>query len=88
VEPQDQRHVQSASESLSDDLVAQLPSLNIGEAIILGLMTKIPTLVKIDRFEGKIVGTDLDIVGEWRKTLEKEKQDIDEKREELEHLMG
>lgn len=88
VEPNDQRHVQSASESLSDDLVAQLPSLNIGEAILLGLMTKIPTLVKIDRFEGKIVGTDLDIVGEWKKTLEKEKKDLDEKREELEHLMG
>ncbi|MDR1721574.1 MAG: ATP-binding protein, partial [Methanobrevibacter sp.] len=38
VEPQDQRHVQSASESLSEDLLNQLPSLNIGEAIILGLM--------------------------------------------------
>ena len=32
VEPEDQRHVQSASESLSKDLVDQLPSLNVGEA--------------------------------------------------------
>ena len=54
VEPTDQNHVQRASESLSDDLIAQLPSLNIGEAIILGLMTRIPTLVKIDEFQGKI----------------------------------
>ena len=48
VEPEDQRHVQSASESLSQDLINQLPSLNVGEAIVLGLMTKVPTLVKID----------------------------------------
>ena len=48
VEPEDQRHVQSASESLSQDLVNQLPSLNVGEAIVLGLMAKVPTLVKID----------------------------------------
>jgi DNA helicase HerA-like ATPase len=88
VEPNDQRHVQSASESLSDDLVAQLPSLNIGEAIILGLMTKIPTLVKIDRFKGKIVGTDLDIVGEWRRAHDNEKSEIEEKEDELRDLMG
>ena len=47
VEPEDQRHVQSASESLSKDLVDQLPSLNVGEAIVLGLMSKVPTLVDL-----------------------------------------
>ncbi len=48
VAPEDQKHVQSASESLSGDLVKQLPSLNVGEAILTGLMTNVPTLVKID----------------------------------------
>ena len=47
VEPEDQRHVQSASESLSKDLINQLPSLNVGEAIVLGLMSKVPTLVAV-----------------------------------------
>ena len=74
VEPTDQSHVQRASESLSDDLIAQLPSLNIGEAIVLGLMTRIPTLVKIDEFKGKISGGDLNIVEEWSKTHENQEK--------------
>jgi DNA helicase HerA-like ATPase len=86
VEPQDQRHVQTASESLSDDLVKQLPSLNIGEAIVLGLMSKIPTLVKIDEFAGKLSGGDLDIVAEWNKAIEGEKQSLQEQEDELDEL--
>ncbi|WP_414468926.1 helicase HerA-like domain-containing protein [Methanobacterium sp. ACI-7] len=86
VEPQDQRHVQTASESLSDDLLKQLPSLNIGEAIVLGLMSKIPTLVKIDEFVGKLTGGDLDLVEEWKKCIENEKQLLEEQEEELEEL--
>lgn len=86
VEPQDQRHVQTASESLSDDLLKQLPSLNIGEAIVLGLMSKIPTLVKIDEFAGKLSGGDLDIVAEWNKAIEDENKILQEQENELDEL--
>ena len=48
----------------SKDLINQLPSLNVGEAIVLGLMSKVPTLVKIDEFKGRRTGGDLDIVGD------------------------
>jgi len=88
VEPQDQRHVQTASESLSEDLVKQLPSLNIGEAMVLGLMVKVPTLVKIDEFKGRTVGGDLDIISEWnneKKNLEKR---INEQKKEYNDLGG
>jgi DNA helicase HerA-like ATPase len=88
VEPNDQSHVQRASESLSDDLIAQLPSLNIGEAIVLGLMTKIPTLVKIDEFRGKVSGGDLNIVDEWSKSHQNEKNILKEQRKEYEDLGG
>jgi DNA helicase HerA-like ATPase len=88
VEPTDQSHVQRASENLSDDLIAQLPSLNIGEAIVLGLMTKIPTLVKIDEFKGKIIGGDLNIVEEWSKSHKKEKEILKEQKREYEELGG
>ncbi|MGC9517948.1 MAG: helicase HerA-like domain-containing protein [Methanomicrobiales archaeon] len=88
VEPTDQRHVQMASESLSDDLISQLPSLNIGEAIVLGLMTKIPTLVKIDQFTGKTAGGDLDIVGEWDTTLKKDENDKEKLKKEYMDLGG
>jgi uncharacterized protein len=88
VEPTDQNHVQRASENLSDDLIAQLPSLNIGEAIVLGLMTKIPTLVKIDEFKGKITGGDLNIVEEWSKSAKKEKKTLKQQKQEYEELGG
>ena len=83
VEPEDQRHVQSASESLSQDLINQLPSLNVGEAIVLGLMTKVPTLVKIDKFQGRRHGDDMDIVSHFKDSLEREEKEIAEQIDEL-----
>ena len=76
VEPEDQRHVQSASESLSQDLINQLPSLNVGEAIVLGLMTRVPTLVKIDKFKGRRHGDDMDIVSHFIRSIEKEEEEL------------
>ncbi len=86
VEPEDQRHVQSASESLSQDLINQLPSLNVGEAIVLGLMTKVPTLVKIDKFQGRLHGDDMDIVSHFADSLENEAEEIDELEKKLEDM--
>lgn len=76
VEPKDQKHVQTASESLSEDLVKQLPSLNIGEALVLGLMTKVPTLVKINEFKGRQRGGDLDIIEQWKTNKEEEDESL------------
>jgi hypothetical protein len=73
---------------LSDDLIAQLPSLNIGEAIVLGLMTRIPTLVKIDEFKGKISGGDLNIVEEWSKSIKNEEEILKKQKREYEELGG
>ncbi len=88
VEPQDQRHVQSASESLSEDLVKQLPSLNVGEAIVLGLMVKVPTLVKIDEFKGRTVGDDINIIDQWQSIKDKELNDIKDQKDEFKQLGG
>ena len=82
VEPEDQRHVQSASESLSQDLVNQLPSLNVGEAIVLGLMSKVPTLVKIDEFKGRLHGDDMDIVSHFADIKRKEEKEIERQEQE------
>lgn len=86
VEPGDQTHVQRSSESLSEDLLKQLPSLNIGEAIIVGQMTKIPTMVKIDEFKGKTIGNDLDIVGLWQKAKREKEERIQNGFEDLKDL--
>ncbi len=87
VEPEDQRHVQSASESLSGDLVKQLPSLNVGEAILTGLMTNVPTLVKIDEFKGRRHGGDLDVVSILASFKEDEAEEI-RKQEEVSLNLG
>ncbi|HIP16273.1 MAG TPA: ATP-binding protein [Methanothermococcus okinawensis] len=68
IEPHDQQHVQQASENLSEDLLKQLPGLNVGEAIIIGPALRIPALVKINKFNGKYGGEDLDIVWIWEKS--------------------
>ena len=83
VEPEDQRHVKSASESLSQDLVNQLPSLNVGEAIILGLASKIPVLAKIDEFKGRRHGGDLDIISDLANFSKKEQEEIDDQIDDL-----
>ena len=83
VEPEDQRHVQSASESLSQDLINQLPSLNVGEAIVLGLMTRVPTLVKIDKFKGRRHGDDMDIVSHFINSQKDDEKEIDDLEDEL-----
>lgn len=70
VEPGDQRYVQEASEQLSEDLLMHLPSLNVGEAVVIGPAIRIPALIKIKEFKGKISGTDIDFVEEWNKSLE------------------
>lgn len=71
VEPSDQSHVQKSSESLSEELLKKLPSLNVGEAVILGQMTKVPTMVKIKEFKGRSIGNDLDILSLWQNAKNK-----------------
>ena len=88
VEPNDQRHVQSASESLSEDLVNQLPSLNIGEALLLGLMTKIPALVKINEFEGRQRGGDLNILNQWSMQKKTDEEETKKQIDEIKDLLG
>jgi len=73
VEPGDQRHVQQASESLSADLVNQLPSLNVGEALVMGQMVPVPALVKIDLARAKREGSDINPVKAWREYKERVK---------------
>ncbi len=69
VSPDDLRQVRAASENLSEELSELLPSLNNGEAIVLGMMTPLPALVKIDLAEFKTGGTDRPIVHEWMSYL-------------------
>jgi len=80
VSPEDLRYVQRASETLSDELLDMLPALNVGEAVLLGMMIPVPAIVKIDKHERKTEGGDIDAVGEWSKYAG---EDVKESRNEL-----
>jgi DNA helicase HerA-like ATPase len=58
VEPNDQNYIQMSSENISSDLLKDLPRLSVGEAVIVGSSLQIPAMVKINRYNGKLGGTD------------------------------
>ena len=71
VEPGDQRYIQECSDNISNDLIQELPILNTGEAIITGPMVKMPSLCKINIFEGKKIGQNPKITNKWNDYYER-----------------
>ncbi len=70
VNPSDQEYIRQSVETVTEDIVRDLPSLSRGEAIIVGSAIKLPVPVKIRERKTRISGEDVDIVGEWRKNGE------------------
>jgi len=68
--PDDMNAVRNASEGLSEDLFHDLPGLNRGEAIVVGALTKVPTMVKISGRQSEEGGSDIDVVKALEKGLE------------------
>jgi DNA helicase HerA-like ATPase len=66
VHPEDQNHIARYCEPVFQDIIEELPSLNVGEAILLGEWVRVPTITKIDYVEEKISGFDVDAVSIWR----------------------
>jgi len=65
VQDDDQNQIASAAESISKEFIAQLTSLNIGDAVLIGRWVNLPTIVHIDEMKGKKIGSDQNAVGEW-----------------------
>lgn len=76
VEPNDQRYVQQASEEIGEDLLQDIASLGVGEAVIVGYAIKLPAMVKIYNFKeelnGDYGGGDIEIYSEWKEEIEEE----------------
>ncbi len=68
--PDDQRAVQRASEAISAELLADLPGLNKGEAIVLGQLTRVPVMVRIAGRASAEGGSDIDLVAELKTARE------------------
>ena len=70
VNPQDQQAVRSAAERVSEDLLRDLPGLNVGEAVLVGEFTRVPVTVRVNRRSSKEGGADIDIVSKLRAARE------------------
>lgn len=59
--PDDQRAVRAASELMSEDLLGNLPSLNTGEAIVVGPLARVPAMIRVGARESAEGGSDIDL---------------------------
>jgi DNA helicase HerA-like ATPase len=60
--PVDQDAVRRASESMTKDLLGDLPGLNIGEAIVTGELTRVPAMTNISGRKSAEGGSDIDLI--------------------------
>jgi DNA helicase HerA-like ATPase len=68
--PEDMSAVRRSSEGLGEDLFNDLPGLNKGEAVVVGELTKIPTMIKISGRVSGEGGNDIDLDDALRRALE------------------
>jgi len=67
IQEDDQRQIASATESTSRELISQLTSLNVGDAILVGQWTNLPSMVHVEEVKEKIMGADQSAVIAWAK---------------------
>lgn len=67
IQEDDQRQIASATESTSRELINQLTSLNVGDAILVGQWVNLPSLVHVEEVKEKIMGADQSAVNAWAK---------------------
>ena len=60
--PEDQNAVRRSSERMSESLLNDLPGLNVGEAVVVGEVTRAPVMVRIRQRQTREGGADLDTV--------------------------
>lgn len=65
--PRDQNAIAQSSERLSEDLIKDLPGLNIGEAVVVGDITRTPVMIKVRPRITKEGGADIDVVARLKK---------------------
>ena len=65
VNPADQEHIRQSVETVTEDIVADLPGLSRGEAILAGSAVRLPIPVRIRERRTEVGSEDIDVVGEW-----------------------
>ncbi len=86
--PLDQRAIEESCEGVSQSVINDLPSLNTGEAVLVGEFVRFPVIVKVRRRETREGGGDIDILPllEKSKKLREEILDPDSNRDMIRRL--
>ncbi|ACB40738.1 helicase HerA domain-containing protein [Pyrobaculum neutrophilum] len=67
VNPKDQEAVRESSELLAQEFLENLPGLDVGEAVVLGPLAKLPVVVKVRDRVLDYGGADIDLASAWRR---------------------
>ena len=67
IQEDDQRQIASATESTSRELISQLTSLNVGDAVFVGQWTNLPSMVHVEEVKEKKMGADQSATKAWIK---------------------
>jgi DNA helicase HerA-like ATPase len=88
--PSDQNAILESSENITGYLMNDLPSLDTGEAIIVGEIVKMPAIVKIRDRETMAGGSDIDVIALLKEAREevRKKNDPSEVRKKAKDLLG
>lgn len=90
--PEDQNAVRRSSERMSESLLNDLPGLNVGEAVVVGEVTRAPVMLKVRERETREGGADIDVIDRLKqavKVAEKEEEGRDETlKKEVERVKG
>lgn len=80
VQQEDQSQIESSSESINGKIIEQLPSLNPGEALLVGQWVNLPSFIRIDEIVERTMGKDPEPVNEWKNIKVKKDMSIEDSR--------
>ncbi|MEM0483670.1 MAG: ATP-binding protein [Pyrobaculum sp.] len=66
INPKDQEAVRESSELLAQEFLENLPGLDVGEAIILGPIVKLPVVIRVRDRVLEYGGSDIDLATTWK----------------------
>ena len=88
--PLDQKAILESGEAISQSVIDDLPSLNVGEAILVGEFVKVPVNIRVRPRESMEGGGDVDVAGLLREAREERnrRNSPSEERKRISKLLG
>jgi len=86
--PTDQNAIKTSSERISENLLNDLPGLNIGEAVVVGEITRAPVMIKVRERITEEGGADIDIITKLKEASEEAEHEKEKKEDGLQESVS